>query len=87
MLLSVVSWQAGYARSGSPEPLTHLFSNLSWTAKISWLDFLYRDILEQFKGSRMFGDTSENYRETCDNSCVIILKSRLNSVGHSTRTR
>ena len=35
----------------------------------------------------MFGDTSENYRETRDNSCVIILKSRLNPGGHSARTR
>ena len=35
----------------------------------------------------MFGDTSENYRETRDNSCAIILKSRLNPVGHSARTR
>ena len=49
--------------------------------------YLYRDILEQIEGSRMFGDTSENYRETCDNSCMIILKSRLNPVGHSARTR
>ena len=78
--LSVVSWHDGL---GSPELLTHLFRTLPWTPKISWLDFLYRDILEQFEGSRMFSDTSENYRETPDNSCVIILKSRLNSVGHS----
>ena len=35
----------------------------------------------------MFGDTSENYRETRDNSSVIISKSRLNPVGHSARTR
>ena len=35
----------------------------------------------------MFGDTSENYIETRDNSCVIMLKSQLNPVGHSVRTR
>ena len=72
---------------GSPELLTHLFRTLPSTAKISLLDFLYRDILEQIEGSRMFGDTSENYRETRDNSCVILLKTRLNPVSHSTRTR
>ena len=64
-----------------------LFRTLPSTAKISHLDFLYRDILEQIEGSWMFGDTCENYRETRDNSCVIILKSRLNPVGHSARMR
>ena len=83
-LLSIVLWQVGYNGLESPELLTHLFRTLPSTAKISLLDFLYRDILEQIEGSRMFGDTSENYRETRDNSCVIILKSRLNPVGHST---
>ena len=55
--------------------------------KSLYLIFLYRNILEQIEGSRMFGDTSENYRETRDNSCVIILKSRLDPVGHSACTR
>ena len=86
-LLSIVLWQAGYDGLGSTELLTHLFRTLPSTAKISLLDFLYRDILEQLECSWMFGDTSENYRETRDNSCVIILKSRLNPVGHSARTR
>ena len=35
----------------------------------------------------MFGDTSENYRETRNNSYVIILKSCLKPVGHSAYTR
>ena len=86
-LLSIVLWQAGYDGLGSPEILMHLFRTMPSTVKISLLDFLYRDILEQIKGSWMFGDTRENYHETRDNSCVIILKSRLNPVGHSSRTR
>ena len=86
-LLSISLWQAGYDGLGSPELVTHLFRALPSTAKISLLDFLYRDILEQIEGSWMLGDTSENYRETRDNSCVIILKSRLNPVGHSVCTR
>ena len=55
--------------------------------QISLLDFLYRDFKDQFEDSRMFGDTSENHNETHESSCVIILKSRLNSAGHSARTR
>ena len=63
-LLSIVLWQAGYDGLGSPELLMHLFRTLPSTAKISLLDFFYGDILEQIGGSRMFGDTSENYRNT-----------------------
>ena len=40
--------------------------------KISSLDFLYRDFKDQFKDSRMFGDTSENDSEIRESSCVII---------------
>ena len=55
--------------------------------QISFLDFLYRDFIYQFEGSRRLGDTSENKSEAPESSCVIILKSRLNSTSHSACTR
>ena len=77
----------GMHRLGYPGPLTHLFRNLPWTPKISLLDFLYRDFMDQFEGSRRLGDTSENNSVARESSCVIILKSRLNSTCHFARTR
>ena len=64
---------------GCRGPLTHLFRKLAWTPKISLLDFLYRDSMDQFEDSRRLSDTSENNIEARESSRVIILKSRLNS--------
>ena len=69
--------------SGCPGPLLNLFRNLPWTAKISFLDFLYSDLIYQFEGSMI---TSENRSASRESSRVIILKSRLNSKAHSACT-
>ena len=60
--------------SGCPGSLLNLFWNLPWTPKISLLDFLYRDLMDQFESSRRLGDTSENNSVARESSCVIILK-------------
>ena len=77
----------GMHGSGCPGPLTHLFRNLPELPKISLLDFLHRDFMDEFKDSRRFGDTSENDSEAREGSCGNILKSCSNSTGHSVRTR
>ena len=54
--------------------------DLCWTClvtclelpKISLLDFLYRDFMDQFEDSRRLGYTSENNSEARETSCVII---------------
>ena len=51
------------------------------------IEISYRDLMDQFEGSRRLGDTSENNSVARECSCVIILKSSLNSTGHSARTR
>ena len=76
-------WQAGPGRHG---PLLNLSGNLSWTAKISLLDFLSSDLMDQFEGSGRLVITSENNSVARESSRVIILKSRLNSAGHSACT-
>ena len=42
--------------------------------------------MDQFEGSRRFDDHQSNSSATRESSRVIILKSRLNSVGHSACT-
>ena len=43
-------------RSGRHGPLLNLFRNLPWTAKISLLDFLYSDLMDQIEGSGRLDD-------------------------------
>ena len=65
--------------------------DLCWTCseiclelpKSRYLVSLYNDLMDQFEGSMI---TSENSSVACESSRVIILKSRLNTTGHSTRT-
>ena len=65
--------------------------HLCWTCLESCLDlpksryliFLYSDLMDQFEGSRRFNDHQWNSSATRESSRVIILKSRLNSTGHS----
>ena len=85
--LSVVSWQAGYdVDRGVRDTKPTCLETCLELPKISWLDFLWTDLKDQIKDYKMFSDTSENESETRESSCVIILKPRLNSAGHSTRT-
>ena len=73
--------------SGRRGPLLNLPGNLSWTAKISLLGFPYIVIWwinsKVPEGSMM---TSENSSVARESSRVIILKSRLDSTGHSACT-
>ena len=69
--------------SGSHGPLLNLFGNLFWTAKISLLGFLWWINSKVPEGSII---TNENSSATRESSRVIILKSRLNSTGHSACT-
>ena len=50
------------------------------------LIFLYNDLMDQFEGSRRFDDHQWNSSATRESSRVIILKSHLNSTGHSACT-
>ena len=81
-------WQAGYDTGrGVLDLCWTCLENLPWTPQISLLYFLYRDLMDQFEGSRRLGDTSENNCVARESSCVIILKSRLKSTGHSAHMR
>ena len=47
---------------------------------------LYSDLMDQFEGFQRFDDHQWNSSATRESSRVIILKSRLNSTGHSACT-
>ena len=51
--------------------------------KSHYLIFLYSDLMDQFEGSQRFDDHQWNSSATRESSRVIILKSHLNSTGHS----
>ena len=50
------------------------------------LIFLYSNLMDQFEASRRFDDRQWNSYAARESSRVIILKSRLNSTGHSACT-
>ena len=54
--------------------------------KISLLDFLYCDLMDQFEGSRRLDEHQWKNSVARESSRVIILKSRLNSTGYSACT-
>ena len=54
--------------------------------KSRYLIFLYSDLMDQFEGSRRFDAHQWNSSATRESSRAIILKSRLNSTGHSACT-
>ena len=68
--------------------------HLCWTCletclerlKSRYLISLYSDLMDQFEGSRRFDDQQWNSSASRESSRVIILKSRLNSTGHSACT-
>ena len=75
--------------SGWHGPLLNLFRNLPWTLKISLLDFLYSDLMDQFEGSWRLDD--HQWKQECSTwkftfYISFILKSRLNSTGYSAGT-
>ena len=51
--------------------------------KSRYLIFLYSDLMDKFESSWRVDDHPWNSNATCESSRVIILKSRLNSTGHS----
>ena len=68
--------------------------DLCWTSletvlellKSRYLIFLYSDLMDQFEGSRRFDDHQWNSSAARESSRLIILKSHLNSTGHSACT-
>ena len=78
-LLTGLVWHG----SGRRGPLLNLFENLPWTARISLLDFSY--IATWWNNSKV-PEGSMICSAARESSRVIILKSRLNSTGHSACT-
>ena len=86
ILITSVSllWQAGYDMGRG---VVNLFWNLCLELlKSRNLIFLYSNLMDQLEGSHRFDYHQWSSSATRDNSLVIILKSCLNSTGHSACT-